>query len=284
MRFSLILATVDRTGEVERFLQSLDSQTHRDFELIVVDQNDDDRLVPLLRLYEGRFPIKHLSSERGLSRARNVGLRHVEGVIVAFPDDDCVYPSDLLTRVAHYLRSHPEYDGLTGKAISLDDNTPVWRFADSPAVINKKNVWRCGTSFSIFLRRHVVDKVGEFDVKLGVGAGTKWGSAEEMEYLCRCIDVHAAIYYDPDLKVLHPKPTLAYDAKTVSRGYLYGRGMGRVMSMHKLPYLFVANIFIRPLGGTMLSLLSGRFMKARYHWAVFRGRFRGWYGDTENNH
>ena len=57
--FSLILATVDRTGEVERLLDSLDSQTHREFELIVVDQNKDERLVPLLRAYRERFSILH---------------------------------------------------------------------------------------------------------------------------------------------------------------------------------------------------------------------------------
>ena len=45
VKFSLILATVDRVTELERFLERLDRQTFRDFELFVVDQNTDDRLV-----------------------------------------------------------------------------------------------------------------------------------------------------------------------------------------------------------------------------------------------
>lgn len=282
MRFSLILATVDRTLEVKRFLRSLDSQTHRDFELILVDQNEDNRLSPLVKHYSERFPINHLRSERGLSRARNVGLRHLKGEIVAFPDDDCVYRSDLLALVAHYLASHPAYSGLTGKAVSIDDGTPVWRFADACAVIDKKNIFCCAASFSIFLRRSVVDTVGQFDESLGVGAGTGWGSGEETDYLCRCIDAGATIFYDPEIEVLHPKPTVTYDANTVSRGYLYGRGMGRVMSMQKFPFIFVTKTFIRPLGGAVLAFLACRFMKARYHWAVCRGRFCGWYGDKEN--
>ena len=91
MKFSLILATLNRTGEVDYLLKTLDRQTYRNFELIVVDQNADDRLVPLLAPYQANFPILHLQSAKGLSRARNVALEHVSGDIVAFPDDDCAY-------------------------------------------------------------------------------------------------------------------------------------------------------------------------------------------------
>ena len=75
IRFSLVLSTINRTDEVRRFLTTLDSQTYRQFELIVVDQNKDGRLLPVLKPYEKMFSIVHCTSKPGLSAARNVGLR-----------------------------------------------------------------------------------------------------------------------------------------------------------------------------------------------------------------
>ena len=118
MRFSLIVPTISRTGELERFLASLELQRHKHFELIVVDQNPDDRLVSILSPYANRLSILHLRSEKkGASRARNIGLRHASGDVVAFPDDDCLYPPDVLSRVDHTFASRPEIDGLTGRLI-----------------------------------------------------------------------------------------------------------------------------------------------------------------------
>ena len=48
MRYSIILATVDRARELHPLLLSLKAQTCLDFELLVIDQNPDDRLKGVL--------------------------------------------------------------------------------------------------------------------------------------------------------------------------------------------------------------------------------------------
>jgi len=282
MRFSLIMATVGRTEEVKRFLEHLDRQTYRDFELIVVDQNPDDRLVPILETYKSRFPILHLRSERGLSRARNVGLKHISGDIVAFPDDDCWYPPDLLERVARFFREHSDIDVLTGRSVDENGELSAGRSDASSGVVNFFNVWKRGRSISMFLKSAVITQIGDFDESLGVGAGTPWGAGEETDYLLRTLKNGFRIYYKADLTIYHPQPVKRYDEKAIARAYTYGAGIGRVLRKHRYPFWFVFYQWLRSAGGVFLSLASGRLGKARHHLAALQGKFLGWIAKPES--
>ena len=122
LRFDLVVATVDRTTDLETFLDSLEEQTHRHFRVVVVDQNADGRVTELLASHHA-LEVTHLRSQRGLSRARNVGLCALTGDVVAFPDDDCRYAPDLLERVARRFAGDQALDGLTGRAVGDDGAT-----------------------------------------------------------------------------------------------------------------------------------------------------------------
>ncbi|MBW4557551.1 MAG: glycosyltransferase [Trichormus sp. ATA11-4-KO1] len=285
MKFSLILATLNRTAEVENFLKILDCQTYRSFDLIVVDQNPDDRLVKFIQIYQHRYPIIHLRSAPGLSRARNVALEQINGDIVAFPDDDCAYPPDILERVASFFINHPELNGLTGSSIDEQGRDSGRHLGSPPGLINQFNVWRRGISYTIFLRRATVMQVGKFDESLGVGANTPWGSAEETDYLLRAINT--GLYYEPSITVIHPikltpsEPIQLIKASknaTYSKTYAYAMGRGRVLRKHKAPLWFVIYNWVRPLMGIAISLLQGRLDKVRSYWFTFQGRMQGWLG------
>src|SRR5438876_10469052 len=166
--FDLIVATVDRVDELDRLLGSLERQTHGDFRVLVVDQNEDDRLERVLRGHS-ELDVVRLRSGRGLSRARNAALPGVQADLVAFPDDDCVYPDDLLERVADRFDATPTLAGLTGREVDEQaHSSPSW--ARDAAVLTRENLWNRAISFTIFLRAAVVANVGPFDERLGLGA------------------------------------------------------------------------------------------------------------------
>ncbi len=272
MRFSLVLGTIGRVEELERFLKSLAAQTHRDFELIIVDQNSDDRLIPLIEEYGQRFSMIHLRCQPGLSRARNVGLRHLGGEAVTFPDDDCWYPPDLLERVEAFWREQPGWDGALGRLIWEEDSAQA-RLGRLRSA-NIYNVTTSTHSVTLFLKRSSVEAVQGFDEALGLGSGTPWGGGDDIDIIVRCLKAGFKICYNPALCVHHPDPRKGFTG--VQRGFLYGAGLGRVLRKHQYPLWFVSYHWLRSLGASGLALLSGRPDKSRYYWAVFRGKLAGW--------
>ena len=278
MRFSLVVATVDRTTELARFLAALAAQTHTNFELIVVDQNGDERLVPVLAPYVERFALRHLRAPRGLSKARNVGLRHLRGDIVAFPDDDCWYPPQLLAQVVSLWQAHRGLGGLTGRSVAPQGGSSGnARFDPSAGPVTVANVWRRACSYTMFFERKTIETVGDFDETLGLGAGTPWEGGEDIDYPVRALKAGLRLYYDPTLQVQHPSPV-----PRAERAYRYGAGIGRVWRKHRFPLWYVMYHLLRPLAGSLLHLSLAQGPRMYYHWCAFRGRLTGWRSRCES--
>lgn len=276
MYFTLIMATIERTQEISRFLAKLDAQTHQDFELIVVDQNPDDRLIEVFKPYQGKFPIVHLRSTKGVSRARNVGIKAAKGEIIAFPDDDCWYPENLLEKVRDRLNEHPNWDALsvtTAESNYWDKNS---------GIVNQFNVWKRVIEYSIFLRRDLVLKVGNLDEVLGVGSGTPYWAGEITDYMLRTLKAGYCVYYEPSLEVHHPGPIQIKPSSgfSVTKSYHYAMGKGRVLRKSNTPIWFFGYQCGKPLVNLMLGLIQQNPEKQQMSLAVFQGIVKGWSGIT----
>jgi len=273
--FSLILCTLERVDVVDLFLKSLSRQDESlRIELIVVDQNTDNRLDPVLAPYAERYSLKHLRTTPGLSRARNLGLKEASGAIICFPDDDCTYPPELLKSVHDIFRKEPQTDGIS--ACVTDEAgkfyTAGGQMFRNPCPIDRKNVWWCGVSVSIFFRRQAIDGVF-FDESLGVGSGTIFGSGEETDYLLSLLKSGKRLSYRPDLIVHHPRFNGPWSAK---RGMRYGCGMGRVLRKHGWSFFTAVCYACLQLARSAQSALTFRFSKMCYHLAMSAGRIRGY--------
>jgi GT2 family glycosyltransferase len=260
--FDLVVATVGRTNELARFLDSVEAQEYPHVRAIVVDQNDDDRIEAVVA--GRRVPITRIRGPIGLSRARNTGLASVSANVVAFPDDDCVYPPGLLARVAARLDGEGAPAGLTGRAEDAEGRSaPSWKAEG--AALTDDNLWNRAISFTIFLRRSVVQRVGAFDERLGLPVS----SGEEIDYLIRALDTGARIEYDPSLVVDHARK----EVDLAAIGARDGASIGYILRKHRYGRRAVAGMLVRPAGGVVLDP-----RRARFHLATLRGRIAGYRG------
>lgn len=260
-----------RTEELGRLLDSLEAQRYPSARVLAVDQNRDGRLN---RVLAGRdLDIVRLESQPGLARARNVGLASVAADIVAFPDDDCEYPPGLLARVADRLGSEPALDGLAGRvADAVGRSSASWK--TEVALLDDDNLWNRANAATIFLRRSVVERVGTFDERTGLGSGEKWSSGEETDYLIRAVRAGARIEYDPSLVVRHD--VRVDDARVV------GASVGYLLRKHRYPARVLARMFVRPIGGAAIAAVHLDLPRARYYVVTLLGRVQGYVGASRS--
>ena len=116
---------------VERFVavavQSVLDQSFADFELLIIDDVSPDRSIAICEAFDDkRIRIVRHEKNRGLAGARNSGIRHARGDLLAFLDsDDCWHPEKLAQHVRH-LRDNSRVGVSFSRSAFIDeDGTPM---------------------------------------------------------------------------------------------------------------------------------------------------------------
>jgi glycosyltransferase involved in cell wall biosynthesis len=283
-RFSLIVATFNRTDELNVLLESLASQQMRDFELIVVDQNPDDRLSILLTEWvskvaeqvgkgESFIELKHLRCPPSVSRARNLGISQSCGEFLAFPDDDCWYLPDTLHNVNAWFRQHEEYGILTLGSKDERGRVSGNRWWQSDCELTRVNVFRASATYTYFIRRPHGQIPLCFDESIGPGAGTAFGCGEDTDFLLTLMSCGIRGRFYSHLHIGHPCKDGFVDVK---RAKSYGGGFGRVLAKHSNPCLFVALVAFDFSRAALHLLLLNRDRASRlwaHGWGMIRAYF-----------
>lgn len=170
MLVSVIIPTFNRAAFVHEAVASVLVQRDARFELIVVDDGSCDDTAALLRREFGDLVKITCTDNRGVSAARNLGVRRSRGELVAFLDSDDLWLPEKLTVQVAFFREHPD--------AQICQTEEVWIRHGRPLVprpylrklsgsIFESSLRRCMVSPSaVMLRRELFDHRGGFDETL----------------------------------------------------------------------------------------------------------------------
>jgi glycosyltransferase involved in cell wall biosynthesis len=143
---SIVICTKNRCDALQKYaLPSLEQLDYPSFEVVVVDDASSDGTQQFLRQYSHsklRLNVVRNAESRGLCNARNVGIGHSRGEIIAFIDDDCAVTHSWLSEI---VRAYDREEVAVVGGISFrGDSEEIY--------INDRHVWGCNMSFraSIF--------------------------------------------------------------------------------------------------------------------------------------
>ncbi|TAN41245.1 MAG: glycosyltransferase family 2 protein [Nitrospirae bacterium] len=248
-KLSLIIATLERADELHRLLSSLVLQTDKNFEVVIVDQSKGDSLVPMISEYSnlGLYIQHHKINQQNLSHARNYGARMAKGDILAFPDDDCWYEPDLIMEVRKAFFSKPQLDGIVAYWVEYQEKEKS--FVDKRLSLDAWRKFHGGnaSSITLFLKRRMLDSIGWFDERLGVGGW--FGAAEETDLIMRALSAGAEIERCPTARVHHIYATTLSGnlIELCRKARMRAHGTGAVYAKHSLSFFVVLRGSIAPI-------------------------------------
>lgn len=178
---SVVIPTYKRPAYLERAINCITAQTYKNWELLVVDDNDEDssfrqETEAFMRGYDQNLQIHYLKHKKnqGGAAARNTGIRNARGTYVAFLDDDDEWlPTKLEEQVACFDRASEKvavvYTGvkavrITGKGKKDGQVTlPTHKGNIFPALLKSNCV---GTTSTIMCKTQALFEVGLFTESL----------------------------------------------------------------------------------------------------------------------
>ncbi|MET0748920.1 MAG: glycosyltransferase [Rhizobium sp.] len=271
---SLVVSTLGRLDTLERLLVSLSKQSFADFEVIVVDQNDDGLLDSLMARFGSDARFRHARSPRGVSKGRNIGIAEARAPIIGFPDDDCWYSEHVLRDVQALFLRYPSSPMLLGRTVDEDGRNSIIPALPADKIVVKDDVLFVGNANAVFVLATFVRTIGGYDERLGPGATTVFHSAEDADLVARAVATGASVQFVVDLKLFHEQVNT--EKNYLHRIRTYSLGTGAFFRKNNYSVVIPAKLILKTLAGIPMRLVRRQPPEIREKFTYVASLTRGY--------
>ncbi len=228
-RISVVISTRNRRGAVTDAVRTILENDHPDFELIVLDQSDDELSRRSLDPFRGDPRLRYFRSDsRGRSAGQNAALREARGDLALMTDDDCTVPRNWIGEFEQAFAADPRIGIVFGNVLPAPHDRAVGCI---PAYVRQspflargiQDKFRAeGIGACMAVRRSVWQSLGGFDEMLGSGAQFKAG--EDGDLVIRALFAGHWVYETPAIWVTHHGLRNWNQLPSLIDSYWYGTG------------------------------------------------------------
>lgn len=206
---TVVIPVRDDFERLRRCLEALASQTYPNEQTEIIVVNNSSEPTPEAFAHDFSDVVFFQEPKPGSYAARNCGIRHSRGEILAFTDSDCIPDSSWIEQGVRHLLDGDEC-GLVGGRIDLfftcgEPRNAVELYESYTAFRQKDNVEKAGFSVTanLFVYRRLFDEAGAFREDLR--------SRGDAEWTRRAQSYGHRIRYAPDAIVMHPARSRFYE-------------------------------------------------------------------------
>ena len=258
--FSIIVPVYNRPDEINDLLKSLDQQTDKDFEIVIVEDGSTVRCGKQCESFKKSIRIKYFYKDNeGRSIARNYGMDRADGAFFIF-DSDCILPPDYIASLKKAIAEKPAdcFGGPDAAHESFSDtqkaiNYAMTSFLTTGGIRGGKMSMEKFTprTFNMGFSRKVWEKVGGFREMF----------SEDIDMSTRIRLAGFSITLYPDVAVFHKRrvnfkkfwrQVHVFGMSRITLQLLYP---GSMKAVHWLPALFVVGALAMLIGACFCKWL-----------------------------
>lgn len=255
LKFSIIIPVYNRPEEVKELLDSLSRQTDKDFEVLIMEGDSQQKSDIICKNYAREIDIHyHYQPKMSRSGRRNLGMEKAIGNYFLFFDSDCIIPDNYIRQIKSILSR--KYADCFGGPDNAEQN-----FSNIQRAINysmtsimttggvrgrtKKSNKFCPRTFNMGISKEVFLKVGGFREIIG----------EDIDMSLRIKDAGFAVHLIREVYVFHKRKINL--KKFFKQVYTFGKARILLSRLHHNSLEFVhilPTAFL--LGNLLLIILS----------------------------
>jgi glycosyltransferase involved in cell wall biosynthesis len=251
---SVIVAVRNGASTLQRCLDSLREQTHRRWEVVVMDGGSDDGTQAILISNADRIAYWESEGDRGVAHAWNKALDHVQGEWVLFlGSDDRLHSATTFADVAPLLRACPADVDVAYGTLDIVNADGTVRVRLGKPWVEARERLELGMAIphpATFHRRRLFDRLGRYDERYRISSDYELLLRHLLSAEARFLDI---VVTDMGAGGLSDRPSSRLQAARETHRIRVRHGLTRTPEWRSVPVLKAA-----------LLAMSGRFLGERW--------------------
>jgi len=195
--FSVVIPLYNKENFVLKTIDSVQNQSFNDFEIIIVEDCSTDASWEVVKaINDQRIKIIKHSENKGLSAARNTGIKNATSNYITFIDADDLWHPLFLEEIAHLINKYPDsklyasnYREIYKNFKAILPNNNITNLPEQSVIENYFDLslaqpLYCHSGFCF--KKEVVDKVGYYDESICY--------AEDIDFNIRANSIYKLAY------------------------------------------------------------------------------------------
>jgi glycosyltransferase involved in cell wall biosynthesis len=199
---TLLCSAYNSSTHIDQYLEHVNNQTLREFEIIFVDANSSDDTLQKIKDYQFRVGItkKVFGADQriGIYEAWNRAIEHSShDYVMNYNTDDKLFPSALQT-MATYASIYPEVDVLYSNSFisRASDHTPISLYNWRDANVKENLLIGCCCGPYPLLKKKTIIEAGMFNPEFTIsGDYEMWCRLNSLGKVFKKVDEAIGVYY-----------------------------------------------------------------------------------------